>query len=217
MLIYLDESGDLGWSLDKPHRRGGSSRFITIAGLAIETKRQKFLGSFVNDIYRKNHFPFNAEYKGSQIPNERAISIIQDLGSIFSGSPVSKIVAITAYKENVGKPLRRDANVFYNFLLNNLLIEIMEENRQVDIVLDNRTIRIGSQNSFEDCMKTKCWGELGLDINISCRYHESNHNRGLWLADWLSNFIWRHYERHMSDPYLQCANSSHFHERILFM
>lgn len=34
MNVYLDESGDLGWVLDKPYRNGGSSRFMTIAFVA---------------------------------------------------------------------------------------------------------------------------------------------------------------------------------------
>jgi hypothetical protein len=29
LLIYLDESGDLGWSFDAPFRRDGSSRNLT--------------------------------------------------------------------------------------------------------------------------------------------------------------------------------------------
>jgi len=35
MKIYIDESGDLGWKLDKPNRNGGSSKFITITGILI--------------------------------------------------------------------------------------------------------------------------------------------------------------------------------------
>jgi hypothetical protein len=35
MNLYLDESGDLGWTLDKPYQAGGSSRYLTIATLII--------------------------------------------------------------------------------------------------------------------------------------------------------------------------------------
>jgi hypothetical protein len=35
MLIYLDESGELGWKFDAPYRKGGSSRYLTIASLVI--------------------------------------------------------------------------------------------------------------------------------------------------------------------------------------
>jgi hypothetical protein len=33
MKVFIDESGDLGWTLDKPNRNGGSSRFITLTGI----------------------------------------------------------------------------------------------------------------------------------------------------------------------------------------
>lgn len=36
MLIFLDESGDLGWSFDRPNGDGGSSRYITISGIVVD-------------------------------------------------------------------------------------------------------------------------------------------------------------------------------------
>ncbi|CAJ0780588.1 DUF3800 domain-containing protein [Ralstonia chuxiongensis] len=33
--IYLDESGCLGWKLDAPYQRGGSSRHFTLAAAVI--------------------------------------------------------------------------------------------------------------------------------------------------------------------------------------
>lgn len=33
--VYLDESGDLGWKFDAPYRSGGSSRYLTIAAIAV--------------------------------------------------------------------------------------------------------------------------------------------------------------------------------------
>jgi hypothetical protein len=35
MNVYLDESGDLGWTFDKPYRHGGSSRYLTISVLIV--------------------------------------------------------------------------------------------------------------------------------------------------------------------------------------
>ncbi|WMN84132.1 DUF3800 domain-containing protein [Vibrio parahaemolyticus] len=38
--IYLDESGDLGWTFDSPYRRGGSSRYLTIASLIVSPEKK---------------------------------------------------------------------------------------------------------------------------------------------------------------------------------
>ena len=53
MKVYIDESGDLGWTLDKPNRNGGSSRYITITSLVIEEFEEKYVTRFISDIYKK--------------------------------------------------------------------------------------------------------------------------------------------------------------------
>jgi hypothetical protein len=45
MRIYIDESGDLGWTLDKPNRNGGSSKYITITGIVISNEEEKYIVS----------------------------------------------------------------------------------------------------------------------------------------------------------------------------
>jgi hypothetical protein len=218
MQIYLDESGDLGWSFDKPHQNGGSSRYITIAGIVIEQNRLKHLNGFVADLYRQLNYPFGVEKKGSKISNAEASFILDEMTAAFQQWHAFKIISITTAKTNVSEPLKRDKNIFYNFMLSQLLTDVIDKFPIVNIVLDNRTIRLGSRNSFEDCLRAKCWGELGLDTNIVCRYEDSERNRAIWLADWLSNFIWRHYEHDMNDAYLQCISlQSHYSEKTLFM
>lgn len=39
--IYLDESGDLGWKFDAPFKRGGSSRYLTIAAAVISNQKDE--------------------------------------------------------------------------------------------------------------------------------------------------------------------------------
>ncbi len=56
---YFDESGDLGWILDKKFRKGGSSQFFTIAYLSYQpveshnNKRLIFIDWVANFIWRK--------------------------------------------------------------------------------------------------------------------------------------------------------------------
>lgn len=74
MNVYFDESGDLGWSFDKPYGAGGSSRYLTIAFLIIPKLSAKYEDSksslnlqFIDIIahivwanYERNKFePFN--------------------------------------------------------------------------------------------------------------------------------------------------------------
>ena len=212
MTVFLDESGDLGWLLDKPYMKGGSSNYITIAGIAVEKNDMKSLASLVNGFIFKHKLNLDNETKGSSIRNDEATLIVEDLVS----QPL-QIISITANKRNVNERLRRDKSIFYNYMLNNPLVDLLHQHNEIEIIVDERTIRAGSRNSFEDCLRAKCWGELQLNTNIACRYQESHKNPGIWLADWLSNFIWRHYERNMSDAYNQFSTSNHFQEHKLFM
>lgn len=34
-VFYTDESGDLGWSFDRPYGKGGSSRYLVIAAMSL--------------------------------------------------------------------------------------------------------------------------------------------------------------------------------------
>jgi hypothetical protein len=63
MKIYIDESGDLGWKLDKPNRHGGSSKFITITGIIISKEEEKYISRFISDIYQKYNLTPNIEKK----------------------------------------------------------------------------------------------------------------------------------------------------------
>jgi hypothetical protein len=53
VLIYLDESGDLGWSFDKPYRHGGSSRYLTIASLVVDPSKKHFPKRLIKKLYTK--------------------------------------------------------------------------------------------------------------------------------------------------------------------
>ena len=51
--IYLDESGDLGFSFALPYRSGGSSRYLTIGSLCVPTAIKHAPKRLVRDLYDK--------------------------------------------------------------------------------------------------------------------------------------------------------------------
>lgn len=66
-LIYLDESGDLGWNFDKPYREGGSSRFLTIASLVINPSKKHLTKRLIKNLYNKFKWPPKIEKKWSDM------------------------------------------------------------------------------------------------------------------------------------------------------
>jgi hypothetical protein len=219
MQIFLDESGDLGWSFDLPNGNGGSSRFITIAGVVVEEAELKHVKRYIADLYRKYNLTPKIEKKGCNFSDNDACYITTNLCKLIEKAPSFRMIAITARKENVLLNLRKDCNIFYNYMLSVLLPDTFKHINTANLVLDKRTIKVDHGNNFEAYIKTKCWGDLGMDIEISCQYDSSDKNEGIWMADWIANWIWRKYEFNQDSAYkvMKSMSGTHFFEKTLFM
>jgi len=67
MIIYLDESGDLGWKFDAPYRRGGFSRYLTIASLVVSSNKKHLPKRLIKKLYTKFNWATNIEKKWSEM------------------------------------------------------------------------------------------------------------------------------------------------------
>ncbi len=217
MKVFIDESGDLGWTLDKPNRNGGSSRFITLTGILISDEEEKYINRFISDIYRKYNLTPNIEKKGANFTPEHASYITSQLNKLFTKSNSFKIITITVNKSKVFDSLRKDKNIFYNYVLGLLLETEIIQHNEISIFLDKRTIKVSHGESFPDYIKTKIWGQ-GLDIDISCNFIESTKNKMIWMADWYANFVWRNHEDNETSSYNQLSEfpKDRFFEKKLF-
>jgi len=218
MKIYIDESGDLGWTLDKPNRHGGSSKYITITGIIISKDEEKYISRFISDIYKKYNLTPNIEKKGANFTPEHSSYITsQIINKIICKSNSFKIISITVNKTKVFESLQKDKNIFYNYVLGLLLKPEIIQYKEVEIVLDKRTIKVSQGQSFPDYIKTEIWGQ-GFNIDISCEFLESTKNKMIWFADWYANFIWRKHEDNECSSYslLESLPKDRFSEKKLF-
>lgn len=218
MNIFLDESGDLGWKFDLPNHNGGSSRYITIAGIIIDQEHTKYLNREVSDLYKLFNLTPGIEKKGANFSEADGLTTVNKLVALKSKATSLKIISITVRKENVYQPLKRDTNILYNYALGLLLVpDVMRRFLDVELVLDKRTIKVLSGNSFSDYIKTLCWGN-NIGCDITCAYDTSDKNQGIWVADWIANFIWRHYENGQSAMYnkLRSLGNDFIDKRLFF-
>jgi len=51
--VYYDESGDLGWKLNHPYRKGGSSQFFVIAYIILPTDKNKHINRFFKKFHKE--------------------------------------------------------------------------------------------------------------------------------------------------------------------
>ncbi len=73
MNVYLDESGDLGFTFNRPFRKGGSSRYLTIAFLLIPKKLSYLPKRIVKKIYKRKKQNTDVEIKGSELTSSDKI------------------------------------------------------------------------------------------------------------------------------------------------
>lgn len=129
MLVYIDESGDLGWTFDKPYRDGGSSRYLTISFLLTPSDSSKYPKRVVRDLYNKFKIPTKKEIKGTDLSNVQRTFFVKKVIDLILDHPEIRILCITVNKMNVADHIQKDPNKLYNYMIGlALLDEISQEN-----------------------------------------------------------------------------------------
>ena len=139
--MYFDESGNLGTS----------GKYFVIA--CIITENRKALHNTMKKTLKKIKSDYhNAKFDGHELKANKATKEIKS----FVLNRISKnnleISYIVAEKQHVQEQLIKDQNRFYNFLLKILLDQHKEKFKEnkINLILDNKTIKVKSLNSFED-------------------------------------------------------------------
>ncbi len=194
--VYLDESGDLGFSFEKPYRNHGSSRFLTIACIIVKENTKNQLKRLVKKFYKKYHFDINQEIKGTKLNPEQWEFLQKEMMGIMTRFPETQLLAITVKKENVRASIRQDANKLYNYMIKRVLLNHIKNLSMVDLVRDNRSIKVKSGNSLADYLQTELLFDPNFNSDTQLRDlpSDSKQVRSLILVDWFVHMIWKEYE-----------------------
>ncbi|WP_322060006.1 DUF3800 domain-containing protein [Paraburkholderia sp. J63] len=111
--IFLDESGCLGWKLDAPYQRGGSSRFFTLAAAIIPDGAEPVLERVVRGVYKHRGRSSGNELKSVQLSSGERMAFAGELAKIRAKRPDIRFVTITVRKERVNGAFRRTPNGLY--------------------------------------------------------------------------------------------------------
>ena len=171
MIIYVDESGDLGWTFDAPYRNGGSSRFLTIAAICVPPEKKHIPKRIVRDLYTQFHWT-TSEKKWIDMSDTARKEFTEQCQALRNKHGDIFLHAIVVKKENVGAHIRKDGNKLYNYMLNLALIDRMAMHKHVVLVPDPRSIKVAeSGNSLSDYLQTKLWLRKRRDgiIVAACR------------------------------------------------
>jgi hypothetical protein len=200
-IIYLDESGDLGWLLDKPYRSGGSSRYLTIGGLLVPTEKDHYPQRVIRDLYSKRHWSTTREKKWSSMSPGAQMAFATEARDLNLAHNDIKYLTMTVRKERVLPHIRNDANKLYNYMIKMLLLRDMARFEHVTLVPDPRSIKVESGNSLHDYLQTELWLEKNAATVLTTAPQDSEQCLGLQFTDMLSGAVCRHFEDNESAPF----------------
>jgi hypothetical protein len=215
LLIYLDESGDLGWNFTAPFRKGGSSRFLTIAALCVPTGKKHLPKRVIKKLYQKFGWPTNAEKKWSMMTATERAEFASAAHIFCSAHADIHLHAITVNKQNVQNHLRADANKLYNYMIRLSLLGRMRKHPEVLLIPDPRSIKVQSGNSLPDYLQTLLWFHLRCTTTLHMQPLESDKCFGIQFADMLCGTIQSAFEDNNYN-YLSVIAPCLSHQRLYF-
>lgn len=199
--VYLDESGDLGWVLNKEYRHGGSSRYLTIAFAVCPYEKRHLLQRIVKDIYKRKKQDPKIELKGSSLSVTDKCVFAEKVRRVVSINPDIKIGYITVNKSKVQQHIRQDPNKLYNYMIRLAVLPVIKDLPMVNLIRDNKSIKVKSGNSLIDYLQTVMWFELHSPTKIIDIPSDSKKVANLIFIDWINNLIWGRYEDSNTKPY----------------
>ena len=188
MNVYFDESGDLGWKLDKPFGNGGSSRYLTIAFLIIPVNKQHLTKRIVKKTYKFEKRKTKIELKGKDLTKRGIIFFSSEIVNLLQKNKDIKIIIITVKKENVLHHIRQDSNKLYNYMINLALLDEIKNQPIVTLIPDPRSIKVESKNSMLGYLKIKLWFEKSSSTIIKEIFQESRKNLNLQFIDFIAHY-----------------------------
>ncbi|MBT3313196.1 MAG: DUF3800 domain-containing protein [Anaerolineae bacterium] len=213
--VYFDESGDLGWSFEKPYGRGGSSRYLTISFLLTPKAASKYPKRLVRQLYKKYKIPPKQELKGSQLTDEQREFFVTKTIAMLESKPLLQLLSITVKKENVFEHIRADHNKLYNYMIRLTLLREIKDKPLVILFPDPRSVKVQSGNSMIDYLQTVLWFDHNSRTKLQVEEIPSEKSLNLKFIDWVANTIGRKYERGVNGfadrllPYI-CSKELYF-------
>ncbi|WLF84263.1 DUF3800 domain-containing protein [Moraxella sp. ZY210820] len=138
-LIFLDESGDLGWRLDKPYQQGGSSRMLTLSVICIPEHKTKYIKRIVKALHQKRKRPLQHELKSVHLNRADKSLFLSLTKKLLKQHQDIHLYSITLNKNNIPTKINRNPNALYNYMVKKLVLDYICDTPFVDFIPDRRS------------------------------------------------------------------------------
>ena len=182
MNIYLDESGDLGFSFP------ASSTYITLACISTPNPRalKKAIRRVSQKMGHKTRIEFKAKRDSWQV-RQRLLSVVREQSI--------EIREISIYKPNVYPTLKHTPNLLYNYAAGLLLVPYLKQLPMAHLVVDRRELKVAKAPFQLDGYLSWRLLEVDAPTKLTISHEESFVSPGVQMADVVANAIWRCRER----------------------
>jgi len=214
LIIYLDESGDLGWNFAAPYLGGGSSRFLTINALCVTPEKKHLPKRVVRNLYKKFGWDTAIEKKWSSMTADERKEFAESARKMCDANADISLCCITVKKENVMQHIRSDSNKLYNYMIGLLLLQRMALHADVTMVPDPRSIKVQSGNSLHDYLQIDLWFVKEVPTTLRTNPQDSQFSLSIQFTDMLCGLIRTHWEHAETGNYGILRPS--VHEKCLY-
>ena len=204
--IYLDESGDLGF-------KKGSTKYFVISFIAMDTKTNLILKRKIKKVKKRHKIGKDVEIKANKSNHSLRVDVLKEICSL----PI-EIYSITTKKQGINKSLRKDTNIFYNYMVNLILVPYIERSKigNLCLIADLRINKVSKGMRFGDYLKYKLLFENNLyKIKLDIIYLDSFTSYGLQAVDFIANSIFKSYEQ-ADDRYCRALRGSIIEDKHLY-
>lgn len=153
------------------------------------------------DVYRRVKFDPKKELKGSALSVADKCFFAEKVRKLVSMNPDIIVGSITVNKSKVQQHIREDANKLYNYMIRLAVLPVIKDEPFVNLIRDNKTIKVKSGNSLIDYLQTELWFELHSRTKVVDIPSDSKRVKNLIFIDWINNLIWGRYEDSNAAPY----------------
>jgi hypothetical protein len=200
-IVFLDESGDLGWNFTAPYGAGGSSRFLTIAAICVPSEKKHLPKRVMRDLYGKFKWPVSVEKKWAGMTPEERSEFAFAARTLCNKHPEIVLHTITVKKINVQEHIRNDENKLYNYMIRLCLLDQLCEFEAVTMVPDPRSIKVKSGNSLHDYLQIELWFTKNVKTALATNPTDSKSCLGIQFADMLAGVVQSRYEYGLTDAF----------------
>jgi hypothetical protein len=192
--IYLDESGDTGWSFSLPYSRGGSSRYLVITACVIPPPVTGKSERLVRHLYKHRQWNTVTEKKWGRMTPSAREAFAKSAAKLVGANPSLALLSIVADKRRVADHTKHDSNQLYNYMVKRLLLLEMARYQRVQFRPDERALPASSGNSLHDYLQAELWFGIGAQTRLETRPIDSRHSTSLQFVDMVSGVVHAHFE-----------------------